>query len=127
MLNDVKVIKEVLSDVNFSIRPHIPLMELFSGGQQGVITTNGSVWEEQRRWSLRKLRDYGFGKTSMEGMIMDEVNETIERLNKTTGEYITVKDKLDVAVLNSLWTLLNGQRMKHDDPKIREILNAFHS
>lgn len=103
----------------------MPLLDQLSGGH-GIITTNGAEWEEQRRWSLRKLRDFGFGKTSMEGLIMDEIRETIDRFKESKGEYISIKTAFDLAALNSLWTLLNGERLSQDDPKIRGVLNTLH-
>ncbi len=32
----------------------------------------GDVWKEQRRFTLRHLRDFGFGKASMEDIIIEE-------------------------------------------------------
>merc|ERR1719219_986150 len=39
----------------------------------GVIISEGKVWQEQRRYALRTLRDFGFGKAGMEDLINEEV------------------------------------------------------
>jgi len=39
----------------------------------GVLVSSGSVWAEQRRFSLAALRDLGFGKKTMEDLTIDEV------------------------------------------------------
>ncbi|ODM96155.1 Farnesoate epoxidase [Orchesella cincta] len=126
VLNDQKLIKDVLSNTDFSFRPDIPLFSMFSGGEYGIINTNGAAWEEQRRWVLRKLRDYGFGKTSMEGVILDEVSEVVEYFKANGKTPIEVADRFNVATMNSIWTILNGKRLSQDDPKIRAVLTAFH-
>lgn len=114
----------MLSDTNFSTRPHMPIIQMLVGGCYGIVNTNGHVWEEQRRWNLRKLRDFGFGKTSMEGLIMEEVNEVMDIIKDNREKPLVVDRILDLAVLNALWTLMNGERCAMNDPKIRGILDA---
>jgi len=36
----------------------------------GLVFTDGPYWQEMRRFTLRNLRYFGFGKTSMEGQII---------------------------------------------------------
>jgi len=49
----------------------------------GLIFTQGPLWEEQRRFTVRHLRDLGFGKTSIENQIKDEINELIKEMLDT--------------------------------------------
>jgi hypothetical protein len=46
----------------------------------GVFFSDGPFWVEQRRFTLRNLRDFGFGKQSMEGFIMEEIEDTIKEV-----------------------------------------------
>ena len=39
----------------------------------GIVFTHGKQWTEQRRFALKTLRDFGFGKSAMENIILDEV------------------------------------------------------
>ncbi len=52
----------------------------------GVLYGNGKTWHEQRRFTLTTLRDFGFGKESMEELIEAEaaelVNKTFSQLRK---------------------------------------------
>ena len=41
----------------------------------GVLQSEGRTWLEQRRFALRTLRDFGFGKSGMEQMIKEEVTK----------------------------------------------------
>jgi hypothetical protein len=49
---------------------------------RGVMFSNGSEWHEQRRFSLRQLRDFGFGKMSMEHLIHEEIMKCIKMIKK---------------------------------------------
>lgn len=45
----------------------------------------GSVWRDHRRFALMTLRNFGLGKKSMEERIHEEVECTIETLEKNIG------------------------------------------
>lgn len=63
------------------------------------------------------MRDFGFGKSSMEDSIMLEVNEMIDSLKTRTDKPVAdIKDKFFVGVVNSLWAIMSGKRMNHNDP-----------
>ena len=46
----------------------------------GLIGASGTEWKEQRRFALRHLKDFGFGRSSMEEIILEEFNELAEML-----------------------------------------------
>lgn len=56
---------------------------------------------------------------------MEEVNEVIEFLVKHGESPIEIKDRFSIAVLNVIWTILNGDRLSQEDPKMREVLASF--
>ena len=72
---------------------------------------NGQEWQEQRRFALRNLRDFGFGKVSMEGLIQEEVEKCVEMLSQETGKVTQLSLKLNIAILNALWKLLTGEKV----------------
>ena len=43
---------------------------------------HGPDWVEQRRFSLRTLRDRGFGKSAMEHAVMTEIEKFFEIVDK---------------------------------------------
>jgi hypothetical protein len=81
-----------------------------------LINSDGENWEQLRRFTLRQLRDFGFGKHSMEETIMVEVNEFLDIL-KAQGEkpLDKIKEKMLLAVVNSVWSISAGSRYKQDD------------
>ena len=48
----------------------------------GVVNPNGQEWIEQRRFALRHLREFGFGKASMEDMFSEEINRLCDMYRK---------------------------------------------
>lgn len=81
------------------------------------------MWEVHRRFLLRQLRDFGFGKSSMEQLVLEEVKETIDRFKAVKGKTISnTKQIFQIAVINSLWTIVSSERFDHDDPKLTQML-----
>ncbi len=88
----------------------------------GIILSNGITWSEQRRFALHTLRDLGFGKSSMEDMIVEEVQELCKELEKKADKPIDVKNSFNLAVLNSLWTIATNKRLDYDDAQMTELV-----
>ena len=40
------------------------------------------MWTEQRRFALKHLKDFGFGKIGLQGVIQDEVEDLVNHLKK---------------------------------------------
>ena len=50
----------------------------FKNEAQGIIHTEGIHWMTQRRFSMKTLKDFGFGRKSLEGAINFEIDNLIE-------------------------------------------------
>ena len=46
----------------------------------GLVCSEGKEWMEQRKFTMRQLKDFGFGKQSMECLVQEEVDEIIQGL-----------------------------------------------
>jgi len=91
----------------------------------GVLISEGRTWVEQRRFALRTLRDFGFGKSSMEEMIKEEVELFTEEIRKSKGEPFDFINKFNLPILNALWNVTVGQRFDYDDPKLMSIIERL--
>ena len=45
------------------------------GEMPGVISSSGRYWRDQRRFLLKNLKDFGFGRSSMENLIQEEMDK----------------------------------------------------
>lgn len=124
VLNSESAIRAALKEMAFSGRTLTPNSALRSEGKKkGILLGDGPEWHEQRRFVLRHLRDFGFGKQPMEELIQHEVTELVSRFRNVLNRPVELSQSFNVAVLNSLWAMVAGKRMAHDDPKILQLVN----
>lgn len=76
----------------------------------GLIFGEGESWKNQRRFTLRHLRGFGFGKSSMETVIHEEISELIMRL-KSGPNPVRLDNAFGPPVINVLWVILSGKRL----------------
>lgn len=88
-----------------------------------MLFADGKSWFHNRRFALKNLRDFGFGKKSMEGLMMEEIKELVASFRREVGQPIVTQNKFNIAVLNALWTILTGQRFDQNDPRVRNIIH----
>ena len=84
--------------------------------------SEGQEWVEQRRFTLRNLRDFGFGKNSGVELITNEMREFIQSLATNIGQPVSINRSFTVALLNTLWMIISGVRYEQDDPRLWSIL-----
>lgn len=136
ILADFDLIKDIYKRDDVSTRPsmrpfcdmrpgHWVLDKENDGKVPGVIFTQGKFWTEQRRFTLRALRDFGFGKASMEDTIMDEVEKLCDQLKPFEGKSLNLQRKVNVSVLNGLWGMLVGEKLSLQDPRLIKIVELF--
>ena len=48
---------------------------------QGIISSDGQLWQGHRRFALKHLKDFGFGKAGLEGVIQGEAEDIVRYLS----------------------------------------------
>nr|AKH03509.1 cytochrome P450 3075A3 [Paracyclopina nana] len=99
--------------------------ELNAMSPPGVIFSNGHYWKDHRRFLLKNLRDFGFGKTSMEEAIGEEVQKLMVKLKASEGKPIGLNRTFNISILNALWNILAGEKLELDDPKLLSLLKCL--
>jgi cytochrome P450 len=93
-----------------------------------VIFTDGPAWKEQRRFTLRHLRDFGFGRRSMETLIHEEARALLDVVGASSHEpTFDVLPLLPVLSINILWTIMAGTRHEITDRKFVRLTDAVMS
>ena len=71
------------------------------------------------------MKEFGYGKQSLEETINFEVKEVIAKLLSSNGEEVLMSGHFDVPVINTLWQLVAGSRFTPDDPEGMEMVAAI--
>ena len=91
---------------------------------------DGTFWQEQRRFTMRHLRDLGFGKTSIEDQMMDEVRDLIRDIEDSARSdskgIVDMSNTFQVSVVNILWAIVAGKRYQRNDPKFLQLLDSVN-
>ena len=59
--------------------------------------SEGAEWKEQRRFTLRVLKDFGLGKSSMESLIHEEVDAFNDSLKQQCGTPVDTRHRFNIS------------------------------
>ncbi|XP_061307088.1 cytochrome P450 2J2-like [Pezoporus flaviventris] len=126
-VSGLRMIKEVLVNQaeNFMDRPEIPIdKEIFSS--LGLISSNGLLWKQQRRFTLTTLRNFGFGKRGLEERIQEECRYLVEAFGEEQGNPFNPQYKVTNAVSNVICSVIFGDRFDYHDEKFQKLLELLN-
>lgn len=86
----------------------------------GILYSDGSLWEEQRRFIYELLNNFAF---SSENLIQEEISDFITELNSssTSDGVVNLKGVFTTSVINILWGIIGGRRLKRGDPTFKQL------
>jgi len=132
VISDFDMLTEAFKDDRFCGRPS-NLQEVFSAfftkdknekSSGGIVFSHGDHWREQRRFAMRTLKEFGVGKSFLQNVINDEVAKLVEELKEESGESINLKFRTNLAVVNTLWQVLNGEKTDMNDPEMAKVFRS---
>ncbi|XP_069130004.1 cytochrome P450 2H1-like isoform X2 [Argopecten irradians] len=126
VLNGYEVIKEALvkrAD-EFSDRPILYINRVFTRGR-GLLGSSGEHWKQSRTFSLTALREFGFGKKSLESKIKEEVDIFLDVIGKQNGKPFDINALAHSSVSNVICSIVFGQRFDHDDKDFKWLLSKI--
>ncbi|KAJ8738044.1 hypothetical protein PYW08_000639 [Mythimna loreyi] len=126
MVNSLEANKEMLLNEDFDGRPKGIFYQTRTWGKRrGVLLTDGELWKEQRRFLLRHLKEFGFGRRGMEDIARLEASHMVHDVFEIVGQnggksaVIQMHNFFNVYILNTLWTMMAGIRYKPCDPQMK--------
>ncbi|XP_075530845.1 cytochrome P450 2J6-like [Dermacentor variabilis] len=125
-LCDFDSVKEALTHNALLNRPEE--FPLNVSDTKSLITLNGPVWKEQRRFLLRTLKQLGAGTPAMEARIQQELSYLLHELQVRDGKPAVPADLLTASVSNIMTELLMATRFGHKHPNrahIDELVDAI--
>ncbi|XP_042883981.1 cytochrome P450 2J4-like [Penaeus japonicus] len=132
IINDPALMKPLLADPVFSARKHLYLFslrdEVISGQKMplGILGTSGDVWKNQRRFTLRSLKDLGFGRNSIEPIMQKELEDLIKTFSQTEGQKVDVGLTFNSSIINVIWAMVIGKRFSHEDARLQELVDKVN-
>jgi len=130
VVHDYDSIRQVLTRPEFQGRVRMPVIDMRTYNKSlGVLFTNDQFWVEQRRFSLRHLREFGFGRRfpHLEDVMKEEMQDMLDVLNGRREDKEIFSDGLTrvptvfyPVILNAMWYMLAGQRFstkEHGEPR----------
>lgn len=98
-------------------------MSLFVWIHEFSSPVNDEEWKEQRKFSVRVMRELGMGRQEFEDVILDEVDDVIQKIEKQEdGKGVNVHRVLGSAVTNAVNFFITGSRLRPEDP-IRQLID----
>ena len=93
----------------------------------GIAPASGELWKEHRSFALKTLRDFGFGKRSLEVQITEEVEVFLQDIKATDGAPFDIQFVLSASVSNIICSLVFGRRFDHSDPRLLKLLDFINT
>ncbi|GLV42629.1 Cytochrome P450 305a1 [Carabus blaptoides fortunei] len=120
------IVSTVLSSNVFAGRPdNFFIRTRCMGTRRGITCVDGPLWTEQRNFTVRHLRNAGYGKETMETLINEELDDIILLLEKERPD-IDFESIFPPSVLNILWTLSTGIRLHRDDQRLQSLVSMLN-
>ena len=137
VISDFETCVKVFKDSNFSARPTYLTEVMGSVMHQphdhpslnrGVVFSSGPNWASQRKCVLKKLSEFGLGKSRLEGTVAEQIEMLVKVLRKQakTGP-VKLGEKFSISLVNSIWNIVTGSQFDLDDPLIHSIYKGIDS
>ncbi|XP_015906093.1 cytochrome P450 2J4 [Parasteatoda tepidariorum] len=123
ILGNFEAVKEALSKNSTLNRPE-GLFDFLPDGV-GFSSVNDTQWVEQRRFSVKAMRDLGLGRSKWEYLVQEELDDFIKLIYSFKGKPNNVFRFLALSVSNNMSSLLFGRRLPLNDKNLNFVTNTL--
>ena len=78
----------------------------------GILFNDGASWRAHRRFTLKTLKEMGFGKNTLETTLIEEADRIGDFFLEKNGRPFVVQSLFSVVILNVLWTIVANRRYR---------------
>jgi len=126
VLNNYDIIKSTFDRHEFSGRPGNFSGTFFQKGKTGISTTEGKHWKEQREFLVGHIDNItGTGSKGLEDVVLDEVQDLKMDWTKKDGEAVAVSHKVNVGILNILWSITCGRKLHAQQQEFQAVYECI--
>lgn len=121
--------KEVGSRIPFQKISNINsvLSDVYIHGYHGLVITDGEEWQEQRRFCFKTLKNFGFGKSSLETIMQEEIKKFCSELRQECQEgSVDLSHRFNVMVISILWRIIGGKSFDYQDKSFVELVSHLN-
>ncbi|KAL1419649.1 hypothetical protein MTO96_025157 [Rhipicephalus appendiculatus] len=123
ILNDLDSIKRFLNhkDILYRCRSF-----LFSDSLDiGFARYEGKLWDENRRFSLKVLREIGFGKAAMKDIFHEGCDRLVNRIAESEGNPIDLSELILASISDNIGMFVFGRRYSFGHRELRHLSRAL--
>ncbi|XP_077988402.1 cytochrome P450 2U1-like [Glandiceps talaboti] len=108
----------------FANRPPWWVGQLFNPHHRGIVDGYFTdAWQRRRRFAHTTLRGFGFGKTSMESKIVEEIMALFDELKAVENKPYNISKILNRGVSNIICSIAFGKRFEYTDSEFVRIMD----
>lgn len=122
--NSYHTVREVFTRPEFASRPDLVQVRARAYGQRlGIFFSDGQHWVEQKRFFLRNMRDFGFGRRyqRMEQVLREEAEDLVALGRGEWTDEDVMRDgcmcfpeAFYPAFMNLVWAMMTGERIPRE-------------
>ena len=130
VIQNFELAKDLFSRDEFSGRTthyHAKYVRGINGESLGLIATTGSFWQDQRRFTIRNLKNLGFGRQKLDTLIQDEVQYLIDGLlTRCKHGDILIDGLFNFPIINILWQIVASKKFDQDLPECKSMMSKVN-
>jgi hypothetical protein len=82
--------------------------------------SQGDTWKENRNFMVKTLGRLGLGRSSLEEMVLREVENFCQYLEEKNEEPQQVVELFNLPVLGTLWEVTTGESVDYENIRLKE-------
>uniref|UniRef100_A0A8D8PBE5 Probable cytochrome P450 303a1 n=3 Tax=Culex pipiens TaxID=7175 RepID=A0A8D8PBE5_CULPI len=125
-------LREMMNNEELDGRPTGPFYETRTWGlRRGILLTDEEFWQEQRRFIVRHLKEFGFARKGMAEIIENEAAHCQQDFaalikNGNGKALLRMQTVFSVYVLNTLWLMMAGIRYNSNNKDLKYLQTLLH-